>query len=130
MAVVKFLLEKGADIETRDDVSHVIIRFESIKTSNLTYICYEMHQLGYTPLIFATLNGYLAAVEHLVQRGANIETKDEDVSHVMFIRHTCILIRECIRREGLRSYVLLGMAIYEWLNIWWREELTSRQRIM
>ena len=41
-----------------------------------------MYQLRYTALIFAALNGHLSVVEYLVDKGADMETKDEDVGHL------------------------------------------------
>ena len=36
----------------------------------------EMYQIGFTPLIYAAENDHLPVVEYLVERGANIEAKD------------------------------------------------------
>ena len=49
---VKFLLEKGVDIEAKDD--------------------------GNTPLIYASFNGNIEVVKFLLEKGVNIEAKDYD----------------------------------------------------
>ena len=157
-----------------------------------TYLCLWMYQDGYTPLIRAARNGRLPVVEYLVERGADMEAKDNvsDVISLMWnhpyitnehmsvygsawihsigiccngrsfasgwisggerswyggkewckwryiidvkplIRHTCIYNYECIRMDTLHWFMLHGMVIYEWLNIWWRKELIWRQRMM
>src|SRR5271156_612467 len=51
--VVKLLLDRGADIEWKD-------------------------QSGQTKLVYAIVNGHVAIVKLLLNRGANIESKDYD----------------------------------------------------
>ena len=41
-----------------------------------------MYQYGTTPLMYATANGHLPVVEYLVEKGADVEAKD-DVSDVI-----------------------------------------------
>ena len=86
-----------------------------------------MYQTGDTPLMLAAEDGHLPVVEYLVEKGANMEAKT-NVCHVMSLvwtTYTC----ECIRMESLHWYMLHGMVVYQWLNIWWRKELIWRQRI-
>ena len=45
------------------------------------YLC-EWFQFGFTPLILAAKNGHLPVVEYLVERGADIEAKN-NVSDVI-----------------------------------------------
>lgn len=52
--VVKLLLEKGAKLESSNDV-------------------------GWTPLLYAASEGHEAVVELLLERGANVEAKDRTV---------------------------------------------------
>jgi ankyrin repeat protein len=53
-AVMKLLLEKGAELETKDD------------------------DRGRTPLLLAAENGHEAVVKLLLEKGAELETKDDD----------------------------------------------------
>ncbi|KAI7759595.1 hypothetical protein LZL87_013996 [Fusarium oxysporum] len=52
--LVKLLLEKGADVESKDD------------------------KYGRTPLSWASRNGHVAVVKLLLEKGADVESKDED----------------------------------------------------
>ena len=48
-----------------------------------------MHQDGTTPLLWAARNGHLPMVEYLVEKGANMEAKD-NVSDVVISYETNI----------------------------------------
>ena len=60
LEVVKYLLDKGANIESKDK-----------KISKLFFFN------GCTPLILASQKGHLEVVKYLLDKGANIEYKDE-----------------------------------------------------
>ena len=70
----------------------------------------EIHQLGYTPLIYAAMFGHLPVVEYLLEKGADLEAKN-NVSHViiscdsMHTSHMNILCVTCIRLETLHGYM-------------------------
>ena len=42
-----------------------------------------MYQNGYTPLMHAATNGRLAVVEYLLEKGADMEAKDNEASDVI-----------------------------------------------
>ena len=37
----------------------------------------DMYQIGDTPWIYAAINGHLPVLDYLVERGADMEAKDE-----------------------------------------------------
>ena len=45
-----------------------------------------MDQNGWTPLKWAAMNGRLPMIEYLVEKGADIEAKDYEVSDVFVTR--------------------------------------------
>ena len=59
-------------------------------------------------MLHAAKNGHLPVVEYLLEKGAEIEAKN-DVSGVNDVidlkphkRHACIFVYECIRKDPLR----------------------------
>ena len=80
--VVEYLLEKGADLEAKTRVSDV-----TSLIWNHAYVTYDhmylwMYQHGITPLMWAAMKGHLPVVEYLVERGADMEAKDNEVSDI------------------------------------------------
>ena len=77
LPVVKYLLEKGADMEAMNGVSDV-----TSLICNHTYITYKyiymwMCQFGYTSLMEAVTNGRLPVVKYLVEKGADMKAKNK-----------------------------------------------------
>ena len=64
LAVVKLLLEKGADVNTCDKV------FSGLHVSS--YLPLNLLQNGFSPVYVASLKGYKDIVDVLVNEGANI----------------------------------------------------------
>ena len=60
-------------MEAKDQVNDVIIDMKIHVTHECTREC---NQDGSTPLICAAMNGQLPVVEYLVERGADLEAKD------------------------------------------------------
>ena len=102
---------------------------------NLTLLYVWMYQNRTTPLIYAARNGHLPVVEYLVEKGADMEATDivSDVISLMWnhtsVTHEYMCVCECISMAGLHWYMLQWMVVSQWLNICWREELISVQRI-
>ena len=72
LALVEYLVEKGADLEARDTVSNVISWI-----CNHKYVTHEYTpQYGYTPLMWAARYGRLPVVEYLVEKGADPNAQD------------------------------------------------------
>ena len=87
-AVVKLLLEKGADMETKDkkysqtplswaaENGHgAVVKLLLGKGSDLET---KDKEYGRTPLSWAAWNGHEAVVKLLVERGSDLETKDKE----------------------------------------------------
>ena len=72
LPVVEYLMERGADIEASDAVSHVTMKPLTRHASPYP----RMNQNGVTPLLSAAIGGRLSVVEYLLERGANIEAKN------------------------------------------------------
>jgi ankyrin repeat protein len=85
-AVVKLLLEKGAELETKDKDSQTplscaaemghkaVVKLLLEKGAQLE----TKNKDGYTPLLYATENGHKAVVKLLLEKGAELETQSEN----------------------------------------------------
>ena len=80
--VLEYLVERGADLEARDQVNDSIVDVE------LHTFHTWMYQGGNTPLIYAAMYGHLPVVEYLVERGADMEAMNNasDVFALELIR--------------------------------------------
>ena len=74
LPVVEYLLERRANMEAKNSVSGVIISCEITHMSQMNILW--MYQNGRTALTTASNKGHLRVVEHLVERGADMETKN------------------------------------------------------
>ncbi|KAL6887036.1 hypothetical protein GGI43DRAFT_264528 [Trichoderma evansii] len=85
-AIVKLLVEKGANIEAKDSDGRTALLWAAEKGHQATVkLLVEKgadieakDSDGLTPLSFAAENGHQATVELLVEKGADIEAKDSD----------------------------------------------------
>ena len=75
--VVEYLVQRGAVIEEKDAVSDIMSLMPTHASVTHEHMCRWMYQYGRTPLMWAAMNGQLPAVEYLVERGGDIETKDD-----------------------------------------------------
>ncbi|KAK1764670.1 hypothetical protein QBC33DRAFT_546789 [Phialemonium atrogriseum] len=84
-AIVKLLLEKGADIETKDEYGRTPLSLAARNGHEaMVKLLLEKgadtetkDKYGQTPLSWAAMNGHEAVVKLLLEKGADIETKDE-----------------------------------------------------
>lgn len=96
----EYLLERGADIETKDMVSDTIIHLKL--QIRYTWLYVRIYQFGCTALMNTVRqHNQLQMVEYLVQKGADMETTDH-VSGVT-VRYQSIhdFFCECLRMEPL-----------------------------
>ena len=113
LPVVEYLLENGADMEAKDQVSDVISLMWShtYVTHEHMYLC-ECYQNGDTPLIYAAYNGHLPVVEFLLEKGADMEANTvSDVissmwNHTYDVRHTWIYV--CVNVSGWMDSIDMG----------------------
>ena len=98
IAVVNFLIRKGAQIDAKDslknhaflnaaEMGHSIILkslFEAASDEQRQTILNAPNFFGDTPLILAASNGHLSVVDWLIERGADITTKDK-VGYDLFL---------------------------------------------
>ena len=108
--VIGYLLEKGAEMEAKDEVSDVISSMWSH-----TYVTHEYTYVNVSEWIHSIdarckgrsfANGWIFAGERSWYGGKEL-CKWCRIIHVKpHIRHTCIYVCECIRMETLHWYML------------------------
>ena len=104
--MVEYLVEKGADIEAKNGVA-MSYHWCEITHSSLTYPYLWIYQRGSTPLLYAAGYGHLPMVKYLMEKGANIEAKDE-VSDVisMIWNHTYVTHEYiCVNVSGWKDSI-------------------------
>jgi ankyrin repeat protein len=77
--VVELLLDNGADVDARDKYGFCMIPFTLEKDGKeaLKELEKNVHINGWTALMYASQKGYAEIVKLLIEKGANVNAKDD-----------------------------------------------------
>ena len=92
-AVVRILLDAGANIEAKNEVRRARRSTTSAPECADSLITTRSAQNGYSPLVCSARNGRHAAAKLLLERGANVDGKDN-------VRALAFVILQFCRRSG------------------------------
>ena len=107
---VKLLIEKGADIDAKDNDGVTALMYVSragdleiakYLVENGTDINAKDSDWGYTALIYAAEHGNLEIVKYLVEKGANVNIKDNHGRTALDLAET-EEIKEVLRKAGAK----------------------------
>mgnify|MGYP002380850243 CR=1 FL=1 len=118
LSVVEYLLEKGADMEAKDDVSDVILWMWSHSYATHEYIW--MYQIGKTPLLLATARDHFPVIEYLVKKGADMEAKNtvSDVISLMWSYTYVTHEHMCVNVSAWKDSVVVGGMAWSLTSGW------------